>query len=163
MGRQDPCLIPALSLNPTQPFGFRCVSGAALQYGVSVVHLPGTAGATRGQADMKRVLIPVLAAVSLAAAIPAVASAAPWQSVNQRQYNLDHRIDQGVRNGSLTRMEAARLRNEFRALNRLEARYRVTGGGLSGWERADLDRRFDNLSRQIRLERHDRQDRRHRW
>jgi hypothetical protein len=110
---------------------------------------------------MKRFLIPALAAATLAAAaIPAAASAAPWSPVNERQANLDHRIEMGVRNGSLTRMEAHRLRGEFRALNRLEAHYRMTGGGLSGWERADLNRRFDRLSAQIRVQRHDRQ---HRW
>ena len=108
---------------------------------------------------MKRFLIPALAAVTLAAAIPAAASAAPWQNVNQRQANLEQRIDMGVRSGALTRMEAAGLRSQFNGLNRLETRYRMSGGGLSAWERADLDRRFDNLSRQIRTERHDRQHR----
>ncbi|NBW13456.1 MAG: hypothetical protein EBR82_36155, partial [Caulobacteraceae bacterium] len=81
-----------------------------------------------------------------------------WQSINQRQVQLDRRIDQGVRNGSLSRREATRLRAEFNSLARLEANYRR--GGLSAWERADLDRRFDRLSAQIRYERHDRDNRR---
>lgn len=76
-----------------------------------------------------------------------------WRSIDQRQAHLDRRIDQGLRNGSLTRREAWRLRAEFRDIARLEARYRVNG--LSGWERADLDRRFDQLSAQIRYERRD--------
>jgi len=46
---------------------------------------------------------------------------------------------------------------EFHDIARLEARYRVNG--LSNWERADLDRRFDRLDAQIRFERHDRDDR----
>ena len=78
-----------------------------------------------------------------------------WRSIDQRQAQLDHRIDQGLRNGSLTRREAWRLRAEFRDIARLEARYRMNG--LSGWERADLDRRFDQLSAQIRYERRDNQ------
>jgi hypothetical protein len=78
-----------------------------------------------------------------------------WMGINQRQAQLDRRIDQGLRNGSLTRREAARLRAEFYDIARLEARYRMNG--LSGWERADLDRRFDQLSAQIRNERHDNQ------
>jgi hypothetical protein len=78
-----------------------------------------------------------------------------WVSINQRQAQLDRRIDQGVRNGSLNRREAYRLRSEFNQIARLEARYR--SNGLSGWERADLDRRFDQLSAQIRYERHDNQ------
>src|SRR6185312_168762 len=70
---------------------------------------------------------------------------------------LDARIDAGVRDGSLTRQEAMRLRGEFNDLSRLEARYRVNG--LSYGERADLDRRFDALSQQIRFQRNDDQDR----
>ena len=78
-----------------------------------------------------------------------------WVSINQRQAQLDRRIDQGVRNGSLNRREAYRLRGEFNDIARLEYRYRQNG--LNGWERADLDRRFDQLSAQIRYERHDNQ------
>jgi hypothetical protein len=52
-----------------------------------------------------------------------------------------------------------RLRNEFQRLARLERQYRR--GGLSWSERRDLDRRFDRLSAQIRVQRHDAQDRRY--
>lgn len=105
---------------------------------------------------MKKFLIPLLAASALAgAALPA--AAAPWMSINQRQAQLDHRIDVGVRNGSLTRREAVTLRAEFQGIARLEARYRRTGG-LQAWERRDLDRRFNALSARIRYERHDRDD-----
>ena len=81
-----------------------------------------------------------------------------WQSINARQANLDRRIDQGVRTGQLSRREATRLRGEFNGLLRLEANYRR--GGLTAWERTDLDRRFDRLSAQVRNERHDRDNRR---
>lgn len=77
----------------------------------------------------------------------------PWMSINERQARLDARIDQGIRSGQLTRNEAYRLRSEVDGLMRLEHRYRR--GGLNGWERADLDRRFDALSAQIRFERRD--------
>lgn len=125
----------------------------------------------------KKMMIPalVLAATS-AAALPAAAQSyhgpnhgpnrppvvsagyGNWQSINQRQANLDRRIDVGIRNGSLSRREATRLRSEFNSLSRLEASYRR--GGLSGWERADLDRRFDRLAAQIRNERNDRDNHR---
>ena len=103
--------------------------------------------------------------LAMAAAVGALTLAAPasaqsyggWQPINQRQAQLDHRIDQGVRNGDLTRREAATLRAEFNQIARIEADYRRNG--LSNWERADLDRRFDNLSSRIRWERSDRQDR----
>lgn len=89
-----------------------------------------------------------------------MAIAAPWQSINQRQANLDRRIDMGVRNGSLTRPEARRLRNQFANLNQLEWRYRRSGNRLTSWERSDLNRRFDRLSRAVRAQRHDWQRRR---
>lgn len=83
-----------------------------------------------------------------------------WVDVNRRQAQLDRRIDHGLRSGQLTRYEAARLRDEFRDIARLENRYRR--GGLSNWEVADLDRRFDRLAMQIRWERRD-DDRRYGW
>lgn len=120
---------------------------------------------------MKKLLVPalVLAAAS-AAALPAAAQAygphaqaqaqahGYWQPINVRQVSLDRRIDVGLRTGQLSRREAARLRGEFNSLLRLEARYRR--GGLTAWERADLDRRFDRLSARIRHERRDRDNRR---
>lgn len=110
----------------------------------------------------------VLAAFGIAAAaVPASAIAAPapthgsyqgsWQNINARQANLDARINQGIRSGTLTRAEATRLRAQFRDLSRLEARYRATRPGLTLAERRDLDRRFDALSSRIRFEKHDRQ------
>lgn len=105
---------------------------------------------------MKKFLAIAVAAGALATAMPAAAQS--WQSINQRQHNLDARIDAGVRNGSLTRNEAVRLRAEFNDLARLEARYRASNG-LSRWERDDLDNRFDALSSRIRYERNDRDDR----
>lgn len=107
---------------------------------------------------MKKHLIPLLAASTLAGfALPA--AAAPWMNVNQRQAQIDQRIDVGVRSGSLTRREAANLRYEFQGIVRLERQYRRTGG-LQRWEMNDLDRRFDILSRKIRIERNDRDDHR---
>ena len=101
----------------------------------------------------------MIAGIGIAvAAVPTVASAQPWQSINARQASLDQRIDMGVRSGQLSRNEAQRLRTEYRGLVRLEQRYRA--GGLNQWERRDLNRRFDALSAKIRYERHDRNGRR---
>jgi hypothetical protein len=101
---------------------------------------------------MKKFLMAAAALGALALATPA--SAQNWQGINQRQANLEQRIDTGVRNGSLTRTEAQRLRTDFRGLAQLEARYR-SSNGLSANERRDLDQRFDALSARIRVERHD--------
>ncbi|MEP7005525.1 MAG: hypothetical protein ABI810_06055 [Sphingomonas bacterium] len=102
----------------------------------------------------------IIAGLGLAVAgIPVAADAAPRQSINQREATLQWRINEGVRSGALNRNEASRLRTRFANLNRLEYRYRRTGGGLSSWERRDLDRRFDMLSGSIRVQKHDRQTR----
>lgn len=94
-----------------------------------------------------------------AATLPVGASAQRWQPIAQRQANLDARIDQGIRSGALNRAEATRLRGQFRDLDRLELRYRQTGG-LSQWERRDLERRYDALSARVRFQKTDRQHRR---
>jgi len=76
-----------------------------------------------------------------------------WMAPEQREQMLDRRIDQGARSGQLTRNEVFRLRTELQRITYLEDRY--SRNGLSGWERADLDRRFDALQAQLRLERRD--------
>lgn len=76
-------------------------------------------------------------------------------NINQRQARLDRRIDRGLRDGSLTRREARDLREDFNRIAWLEARYR--SNGLSPWERADLDRRFDRLEDRTRQARRDRE------
>ena len=129
---------------------------------------------------MKKFLIPAIALAAASVAVPAMAqnygqnygqergdryertyerdNRGGWQQIAQRKFQLDRRIDQGERNRQLSRREAARLRTELNALVRLERSY--MRGGLSYRERADLDRRYDRLSVQIRMERRDRDDRR---
>jgi len=103
---------------------------------------------------MKKLII-ALAAVATVSAAAAPAAAAPgpgpaWQSINQRQDRIEQQIERGVRQGHLTRREAAKLREEFKQIARLEARYRVNG--LTTWERNDLDRRLARLETQLRFE-----------
>ncbi|OYY89687.1 MAG: hypothetical protein B7Y45_11220 [Sphingomonas sp. 28-66-16] len=94
-----------------------------------------------------------------AAGLPATANAAPWQSINQREANLEQRINQGIRSGALNRNEVARLRTDLRSLERLEVQYRRSRPGLTLAERRDLDRRFDALSKRVYVQKHDRQRR----
>lgn len=125
---------------------------------------------------MKKFLIPALALAAASVAVPAMAQSygphdrdgrggryeqdrGGWQNISQRKYNLDRRIDQGERNRQLSRREATRLRYELNALVRLERSY--MRGGLSFRERAELDRRYDRLSIQVREERRDRDNRRY--
>lgn len=124
---------------------------------------------------MKKFVIPALVLAAASVAVPAAAqsygpnhgpSRAPavqsyqnWQSINDRKFNLERRIDQGVRDRSLSRREADRLKGELNSLVRLERTY--LRGGLSRTERNDLDRRYDRLSAQVRSERRDHDNRRH--
>ena len=108
---------------------------------------------------MKKVALMIAGLGIAAATVPAATAQAGWQNINQRQAQLDQRIDQGVRNGQLTRAEAVRLRAEFRGIADLENRYRRSAPRLTLAERRDLDRRFDSLSRKIRWERQDGQNR----
>jgi hypothetical protein len=94
-----------------------------------------------------------VASVALSLGLCGAANAQAWTSINQRERLLDDRIDAGVTTGQLTPDEAARLRADYRGVVALENRYRA--GGLSAWERRDLDRRFDRLTANIRSERRD--------
>jgi hypothetical protein len=132
---------------------------------------------------MKTFVVPALALAAASVAVPAMAqdyrrdhdrndryerdrdyrgdrdNRGGWQSISQRKYQLDRRIDMGLRNGQLSRREASRLKAELNALVRLEASY--VRGGLTRWERSDLDRRYDRLAAQVRYERRDNDGRRY--
>ena len=104
---------------------------------------------------MRILILPLAIATALTAG---AASAQPWgwgstRSIDERQEMLAHRIDQGEVNGQLTRREAYRLKQEFNAIARLEARYRWNG--LSRTEAIDLDRRLDQLQVNVRMARRD--------
>lgn len=108
---------------------------------------------------MKKTIFAALAAATAVTAVAGAASAQPyggpdrrdgryeerWErnNINQRQAEIERRIDAGQRRGALTRNEATSLQNEARGIARLEVRYRYNG--LSGWERNDLNRRLDSL------------------
>jgi len=108
---------------------------------------------------MKTLVLSLAITSALITGVTGSAAAASWRSINERQGILEDRINEGIRNGALTRPEAIRLRAEFSDLGRMEETYRRSGGSLSAAERADLDRRFDALRLRIRVERHDQQDR----
>lgn len=123
----------------------------------------------------KTAFIPAIALAAASVALPAAAQnyghhngpsrgpaySAPahgWNAIAQRKFELDRRIDQGVRARQLSTREAGRLKTELNGLVRLEARY--MRNGLTRAERADLERRYDRLAAQIRFERRDHNGRR---
>ncbi|HZQ91641.1 MAG TPA: hypothetical protein VFA60_07620 [Terriglobales bacterium] len=106
-------------------------------------------------------------AIGLVIAVMAMGSAAFAQNrggqchrragfnINQRQRRQQDRIAQGIRNGSLSASEAARLERQEAGFARIEARDRRSGDGLSLREREQLYRDQNRLSREIRHEEHD--------
>ena len=108
---------------------------------------------------MKRLTIMLLGLGFATAAFPAVSSAAPFAPVNQRAQMIQSRIDQGIRSGGLDRREAFKLQNQLRGIQKLEYRYRLSGGRIDLRERADLERRYDALGAKVRFDKHDGQRR----
>jgi hypothetical protein len=98
---------------------------------------------------MRRTLLTLLAASSLAVAAPLAANAQTWP---ERHATFLDRVEDGLRSGELTASEAARLRADMDALMRTESRYRRSFPGLMPWELQDLDRRFDVLSDRLSVE-----------
>lgn len=78
-----------------------------------------------------------------------VAAAAPAATIVKRQVNQQSRIGTGVRSGSLTRVETARIQSREAALAREVRRDRIDGGGLSLAERVKIDHKQDALSHDI--------------
>lgn len=66
----------------------------------------------------------------------------------ERRADLDARIDAGVRDGSISRTEATRLRADYSALVQLETRY-AADGRLTTQERTDLRDRYRVLSQRV--------------
>ena len=83
----------------------------------------------------------------------AAADEADAPALADRRLELQARIDAGVRSGRLTSVEAAALRDDLNDIADTEDSYHVDG--LSPSERADLARRMDDLSDQIRMARTD--------
>lgn len=80
--------------------------------------------------------------VSLVAGLGLAASAANAQGVDQRHWNQQERIQQGVRSGEITPGEHRRLEMQQRSIRNQEARMRWRNGGhLSPHQRWVLQHR----------------------
>jgi hypothetical protein len=99
---------------------------------------------------MRKLLTAVMAASAVAVSLPAMA-----QSLTDRSERIEQRIDNGVRDGSLTWYEARDLRSRLHNIERLESDY--ARNGMSSWEYRDLDRRYDALASDLYSQRRDTQ------
>lgn len=99
--------------------------------------------------------IPFAFSVALSG-IAMIGLAAPVEArINKRQIHQQHRIYNGVANGSLSARETYRLEQQQLGIARLEARSRADGGGLNLRERARIENRQDRASRNIYRQKHD--------
>lgn len=73
--------------------------------------------------------------------------------INKRQARQQHRIAEGIENGTLTPRESARLEHQESRINALEAKDR--SGGLSPKEHAQLNRLLNTESHRIYAQKHD--------
>ncbi|MEQ1713705.1 MAG: hypothetical protein ABL908_20240 [Hyphomicrobium sp.] len=105
-----------------------------------------------------------LATAAAAVAVTMTLAAAPAfaDRVDARQDRQSDRIEQGIRNGSLTRTEAARLKSEQDRIAAME-RAAERDGRVTRDERARLEAAQDQASRNIRAEKHDSESRTRGW
>ena len=101
---------------------------------------------------MKRTLLAIAMITAGAGAANAWGSSTP--SIDRTQANQEARIRQGLRDGSLTRREAAKLESEQRRIQTLESRAKLDGVVTRG-EAAQIRRAQESASRHIYQERHD--------
>jgi hypothetical protein len=88
-------------------------------------------------------------------ALGLAAGTAQAQGIDQRHYNQERRIDQGIRSGRLTPHEARRIEHQQRSIDRQESRMRYRNGGhLNRYDRAVLQHREDRASRHIYRAKH---------
>lgn len=103
------------------------------------------------QKKVKMVLGSTLLAAMTAA--PLVAHAAPRDQINARIFNMQSRINSGIRDGSLTPREAARLRYQVRTVRHNE-RIFLSKGFLTPSEHRLLNHQLDNVNRNVYVYRH---------
>lgn len=73
----------------------------------------------------------------------------PYQEVDERMVNIEHRIVDGLSSGRLTAERAANLRKGLDAVLDVEAQYRAEPSKFTHWELVRLHSLLDKLSSQI--------------
>lgn len=89
--------------------------------------------------------------VGLSVLMPLAAEAGPIQNRIERQ---ERRIDNGVKNGSLSPSEASRLNRQVERLESARNRDARSGGKLTQAEKNRLNRRLNHTSRSIYNHKH---------
>jgi len=110
----------------------------------------------------KTVGLVVTAGFIMSVGLPAVHAETAWQKnhprrvqVNQRLANQNRRINQGVKNGTLTRPQAAQLHKDDRQIRQEERDMASQNGGhITRQEQRTLNAQENQASRQIYDEKH---------
>lgn len=93
---------------------------------------------------MKKIILAMAAISAVSVAVPA---AAARNGIEMRSDQLQHRIQRGVQNRTISQREAVPLRAELRQLNRSERRF--SRNGLSRSERYQLRQQVQVLEQRI--------------
>jgi hypothetical protein len=107
---------------------------------------------------MKRVIIASMLTGALLTGTAAMSFAADEKEgvIKQRKENQQKRIAQGVKSGSLTPKETARIEhNESRINKEVRADRKANGGNLTNKEKAQVNRQQNRVSKQIYNQKHD--------
>jgi hypothetical protein len=106
---------------------------------------------------MRRAMITILAGALLTGtATMSFAADEKEGAIKQRKENQQKRIAQGVKNGSLTSQETARIEHRESKLNKEVRRDRkANGGNLTNKEKAKVNHQQDKLSKEIYKQKHD--------
>jgi Spy/CpxP family protein refolding chaperone len=114
---------------------------------------------------MKRVILSMAAVAAMATALPAAAQGYGPQGFGTQGWGarfnddrIEMRINQGIRDGSLTRREASTLRAQLRDARNVERAY-LRDGRVNAREASDLNRRYAALNMRLRWERMDGENR----
>jgi hypothetical protein len=113
---------------------------------------------TRALRQLSWGAVALLGSTAVAAAAtflaPTAANAYP-RNVNERQYNQQRRIWNGVYDGRISPREYNNLQRRSWAIEQQQRRYWRNDGRIDAYEREQLNRRLDRLSEDIYRDRRD--------
>jgi len=106
---------------------------------------------------MKKIMIMMVAGMMAITITASAQQAAPRAKteVGQRQQNQNARINNGVKNGELTKGQAHALHQEDRSIhNEIKADRQQNGGKLTPVEKKEINQQQNQVNKQIHNEKH---------
>ena len=104
---------------------------------------------------MKKTMIMMVAGMMAITISASAQQASPKSEVGQRQQNQKNRINNGVKNGELTKSQAHALHQEDKSMhNEIKADRAQNGGKLTPVEKKQINQQQNQVSKQIHNEKH---------